>query len=95
MVRGLCAKPEAQQSGYQRAIETSRTPGLLTKSAVCRVDRTTAFWYNSKRDGESSNGRTADSGSAYRGSNPWGAAKKQFPVSRFPKRRFWLLAIGS
>jgi hypothetical protein len=26
------------------------------------------------------NGRTADSGSAYRGSNPWGAAKMQFPV---------------
>src|SRR5438445_9400472 len=33
------------------------------------------------------NGRTADSGSAYRGSNPWGAANRfsHFPTAFFPR----------
>src|SRR5437660_12007982 len=33
------------------------------------------------------NGRTADSGSAYRGSNPWGAANlfSHFPTALFPR----------
>src|SRR5260370_7401020 len=32
------------------------------------------------------NGRTADSGSAYRGSNPWGAAKHLQQLARLPSR---------
>lgn len=45
------------------------------------------FWYNcSEKFAPSSNGRTADSGSAGRGSNPRGAAKSRegiFPLPRF------------
>src|SRR6202007_1744139 len=37
------------------------------------------------------NGRTADSGSAYRGSNPWGAAKSQAVFMQVP--RSWV-AMG-
>src|SRR6476660_9054114 len=47
------------------------------KDAGCRTGCTLAA--------PSFNGRTADSGSAYRGSNPWGAAKQPLPPLYFPQ----------
>jgi hypothetical protein len=35
------------------------------------------------------NGRTADSGSAYRGSNPWGAANTALPRQRASMMQWW------
>src|ERR1700760_1666187 len=61
-----------------------------------RIDRTVARTYDHEgasrwraptRTAPSFNGRTADSGSAYRGSNPWGATKTSTsPHSLEPSR---------
>src|SRR5205085_6550254 len=49
---------------------------------TCIIESRGWFRLTPLLDAPSFNGRTADSGSAYRGSNPWGAAKSHQQIAR-------------